>query len=133
LGCRNITKVYFEKDFNLDRFFEAIYSFGEIINTNKYANNYDYNKAIFLLNKEVFLENGFLIITENAAFHSPIGVLHYEFFINEADVLQELKLHNDQIQCVVSAKHVLFGKTQYPNLSEYADNIDTLKFLSELT
>ena len=133
LGCRNITKVYFEKDFNLDRFFEAIYSFGEIINMNKYANNYDYNKAIFLLNKEVFLENGFLIITENAAFHSPIGVLHYEFFINEADVLQELKLHNDQIQCVVSAKHVLFGKTQYPNLSEYADNIDTLKFLSELT
>jgi len=132
LGCRNVTKVYFEKGFHLDRFFEAIFSFGEIININKYANNYDYNKALFLLNKEIFLENGFLIITENAALHSAIGVLHYEFFSNESDVLQDLKLQNDHIQCVVSANHVLYGETQFPNLSDYADNVDTLKFLSEL-
>ena len=132
LGCRSVSKIYIPTDYDLNKLFKSFFKYNSIINHLKYANNYDYNKALFLLNKEIFLENGFLIITENAALHSAIGVLHYEFFSNESDVLQDLKLQNDHIQCVVSANHVLYGETQFPNLSDYADNVDTLKFLSEL-
>lgn len=132
LGCRNVTKIYFENGFRLDRFFEAIFSFGEVINMNKYANNYDYNKAMYLLNKEKFLENGFLIITEKSALQSPIGVLHYEYFAIENTVVNELESKSEQIQCVVSDINVPFGKTQCPKLNDYADDVDTLLFLSQL-
>lgn len=132
LGCRNVTKVYFEKGFELDRFFKAIYSFSDIINMNKYANNYDYHKALFLMNKEPFLENGFLMLKESPDYYSPIGVLYYEFFEDKQKVQDQLNEDQEQIQCIVSSEHIAFGKSQAPALSDYADGVDTLKFLTGL-
>lgn len=59
LGCRNVSKILIPSDFVLDRFFEAIYDFNPIIYHNKYANNYDYNKAVYLMNTLPILDNGF--------------------------------------------------------------------------
>ena len=49
LGCRNVSKLYVPQEYNFDAFFNAIYPWNEIINQAKYANNYDYNKAVYLL------------------------------------------------------------------------------------
>jgi len=132
LGCRSVTKVFFEQGFDLDRFFRGIYSYNNIVNMNKYANNYEYHKALFLMNSEKFLDNGFLILRENKDDFSPIGVLHYEYYSSEESLTEELKMRKDHIQCVVSDQHVPYGESQSPRITDYADGVDTLKFLTEL-
>ncbi len=132
MGCRNVTKLYLQSGFDLDRIFKALYDFHPIMDMNKYANNYDYHKALFLMNREPFLENGFLILKESQSYYSPIGVLHYEFFQNEEAVRTELERDSDQIQCVVGTG-VDFGSSQRPGLTDYADGVDTMEFLSKLS
>jgi hypothetical protein len=132
LGCRNVTKMFVPKDFDLNRFFGAIYKWHPISTHNKYANNYDYHKAIWLLNEEPLLENGFLLLKEDQGLHSPVGSLFYERYESPAEVEQRLSVLKDEIQCVVSHGKTPFGKAQSPSLSEYADGIDTMAFLLKL-
>jgi len=52
------------------------------------------------------------------------------------DVKNKLQQDQEQIQCIVSndliENSVPFGLTQKPNLWDYADNVDTIKFLITL-
>jgi len=120
LGCRNISKIFIPEDFNFDPLFEAFYKYKELINENKYANNFDYNRAIYLMNSVKFLENGFFIVREDFSMASPIAVLHYEKYSNIEHVKKSLKAQQDKIQCVVSAvkdiynEVIDFGKAQFP-------------------
>lgn len=139
LGCRNVTKLYVKDEGQLPNVFEAIFPWGEtVINHPKYANNYDYNRAIYLLGKDEFLDNNFVLLKKDSSLHSPIAVVNYETYTDINEVKHYLAEHNDQIQCVVGNEmkdnpdHVEFGQTQFPKLTDYADNIDTLKFLAEL-
>jgi len=133
LGCRNVTKLYLPKGYDLNHVFKAVFHYQEIGNHNKYANNYDYNKAVYLLSQVELIENGFLLMKEDEGIHSPVGVLFYEFY----DCLDEVKAiienRKDALQCVVSnldvAQRVPFGKAQSPELWDYADGIDTIEFL----
>lgn len=136
LGCRNVSKFFVPKDYNFNAFFNAIYKWHPIINESKYANNYDYNKAVYLMSEFDMLENGFLMIKQDESYASPIATLFYEYY-NSSDELQE-KLVNDldKIQCVVangfSDNEIVFGNTQNPQLSDYADNVDTVAFLLKI-
>ncbi|WP_312556521.1 acyl-CoA reductase [Empedobacter brevis] len=139
LGCRNVTKLYVKDEAQLPSVFEAIFPWGEtVINHPKYANNYDYNRAIYLLGKDEFLDNNFVLLKKDSSLHSPIAVVNYETYTDINEISSYLAEHNDQIQCVVgnemkdNPNHVEFGQTQFPKLTDYADNIDTLKFLAEL-
>lgn len=133
LGCRNVTKLYLPEGFNTDLLFEAFYDWNPIINHTKYSNNYDYNRAIYLMEQQPFLDNNFVILKESKDFHSPIGVIHYEFYKNLDEVKNELKFNEEKIQCVVGNDfEVKFGETQKPLLTDYADGIDTMKFLEGL-
>ena len=78
LGCRNVAKLYLPQDFDLDRIFKAFFPWQEVVHHNKYANNYDYTRALWMLDRISFLENGFLLLREDAALASPVGALHYE-------------------------------------------------------
>lgn len=135
LGCRNVSKLYVPKDYDFDAFFKAMYHWNAIINQDKYANNYDYNKAVYLMSLFKLLENGFLILKEDKSFGSPIGTLFYERYEDLEALKQELQAQKEQIQCVVSRdvfeNEVSFGKTQQPKLWDYADNVDTLEFLTK--
>lgn len=135
LGCRNVTKLYLPKGFDLDRFFGAIYHYQDIVNHNKYANNYDYNKAVYLMNKIELIENGFLLLKEDEALHSPIGVLFYEFYDDLTTVKDHLNENEEVIQAIVSKekieKVIPFGEAQKPELWDYADGLDTIEFLLE--
>ena len=64
LGCRSVSKLYVPKDYNFDSFFNSIFGYKDLINNHKYANNYDYNKAIYLMSEYKFLDNGFFMIKE---------------------------------------------------------------------
>ncbi len=132
LGCRNVSKIYVPSDFDLDRFFKAVYKQHEIIQHNKYANNYDYHKSIYLLNGDNILENGFMLLKETKDLASPVATVGYERYENEELLRKNLDQRSEEIQCIVSLKDVPFGQAQYPSLSDYADGVDTMSFLSGL-
>jgi hypothetical protein len=136
LGCRNVSKVYLPKGYDLDLLFGALYPYREVINGQKYANNYDYNKAVYLMSDFDFLENGFFLVRESDEWAAPIACLHYSFYEDLKSVQKEIIKNEDKIQCVVSElpleKAFPLGQAQEPQLWDYADGVNTLSFLSNL-
>ncbi len=129
LGCRNISKVYLPRGYDLHTMIKNWDHFSDVIRNNKYANNYEYNMAIYLVNKERFLDTGYLLLKESKGLSSPVSVLYYDYYDSEEKLTGETDLLRDKIQCIAGKKHVPFGKTQFPKLWDYADNFDTLEFL----
>jgi hypothetical protein len=136
LGCRNVSKLFVPKDYNFEAFFKAMFEYSEVIQYEKYANNYDYNKAVFLMSNFQLLDNEFLTIKEDTSYSSPISSVFYEFYDNLEAVKSRLSNDADQIQCIVSKdvieNSIVFGQTQQPKLWDYADNVDTLAFLTKI-
>lgn len=134
LGCRNVSKIYVPSGYSFDLLFQAFRSYDFLMEHNKYMNNYDYHRAVYLLNKEPFLTNNFVILKEAEQISSPVSVLHYQFYENEASLRQHLEEVKEKIQCIVSSfpGDVPFGKSQQPEPWDYADGVDTLQFLAEL-
>jgi len=132
LGCRNVSKVFVPKGYQIDRIFNAFYDYNAIINHHKYANNYDYNKAVWLLNSEQLLDNGFLLLKEDSSLASPTGSLYFEYYEDEFELRKNLEERQAEIQCIVSNADIPFGGSQRPALWDYADGVDTLAFLQSL-
>ena len=139
LGCRNVSKIFLPEHFDLNRLFKAFYKYRFVIENSKYANNYDYNRAVYLLNKEKFYDNGFIMLKpEDIALVSPTAVLFYQNYTNLNTVKSILEAYRDKIQCVVSTVKfqgfdvVGFGQSQIPMLWQYPDNIDVMEFLLNL-
>lgn len=136
LGCRNVSKLFLPKNYDFDAFFKAMYDWNPIINETKYANNYDYNKAVYLMSEFDILENGFLMIKEDANYASPIATVFYEYYDAMEDLKVKLVKDAENIQCIVSNNvmdnEIPFGQTQNPQLWEYADNVDTIEFLLQI-
>lgn len=132
LGCRNVSQLLIPENFDLDRLFDAIFDFKDIINHNKYANNYDYNKAVYLMNLESILDNGFLLLKESEELNSPLGMLYFYRYSTFEEIEKFIAENKTEIQVVVGQNYVPFGNAQSPSLNDYADGIDTLKFLTEL-
>nr|WP_199003092.1 acyl-CoA reductase [Flavobacterium sp. ASV13] len=133
LGCRNVSKLFVPKGYSFDAFFQAIFKYQDVIHYEKYANNYDYNKAVFLMSNFKLLDNGFLTLKEDPSYASPISSVFYEFYENIEDLQSRLEADAEQIQCIVSndliPNSIPFGQTQNPQLWDYADNVDTITFL----
>ncbi len=137
LGCRNVSKMLVPKDYDFQNFFQAMYKWHPIIHQNKYANNYDYNKAVYLMSEFDMLENGFLMIKEDSSYASPIATVFYEYYENSEALKDKLEADSDKIQCIVSKglldTEIPFGQTQNPQLWDYADNVDTIDFLLKIS
>jgi hypothetical protein len=136
LGCRNVSKLFVPKGYSFEGFFTAIYEYKDVIYYEKYSNNYDYNKAVFLMSNFKLLDNEFLTLKEDVSYASPISSVFYEYYEHIADLQKRIEIEAEQIQCVVSndlvKNAISFGQTQQPKLWDYADNVDTLKFLISL-
>lgn len=139
LGCRNVSKLFVPAGYDFTKFYESITGFtNTCLHHHKYFNNYEYNKSILLINRNFHYDNGFLMLTESPAFVSPISVVHFEYY----DALDDLKIRlqesADSIQCIVGSNDldipqvIPFGQAQKPGLSDYADSVDTMEFLSGL-
>lgn len=138
LGCRNVSKLFVPQNYTFDKFYESIIGFQEVIQHNKYANNYEYNRTVYLMsNNPSLLDNNFLLLKADATYSSPIGVLFYEFYDNINELNKKLDADKEQIQCIVSKNQKIndaidFGNAQSPSLKDYADGVDTMKFLMNL-
>jgi len=133
LGCRNVSKLFVPKAYNFDAFFKAMFKYQDLIKHHKYANNYDYNKAVYLMSEFKILDNGFLILKEEQSYASPIGSVFYEYYSDKEALKNKLSIDNEKIQCIVGndffMNNIDFGETQKPTLSDYADGVDTVEFL----
>lgn len=136
LGCRSVSKIMIPENYNFDLFFEAMYDYHDIMNSAKYANNYDYNKAVYLMSNYKLFENGFLMLKEDQSYASPIATLFYEKYESIDLLTKKLEKDKEKIQCIVGTdflpKCTEFGQTQNPGLSDYADGIDIIKFLAKI-
>lgn len=136
LGCRNVSKLFVPRGYNFDGFFKGLYNWHPIINQAKYANNYDYNKAVYLMSEFDMLENGFLMIKEDTSYASPIATVFYEYYDNIEAIRSKLDDEANNIQCIVSQgfskTEVKFGQTQNPQLWDYADGVNTIEFLLKI-
>ncbi len=141
MGCRSVSKIFIPEDYSFERFFENMQSWENIIDFYKYKNNYDYYKAMFLVNKTPHLDNGFLLLKEDTGLFSPLSVLYYQKYSKNEEFTAFISKNNDSIQCVVGnislkenfkQRVIPFGLSQYPEVWDYADNIDTMEFLSSI-
>ena len=136
LGCRSVSKLFVPQGYDFDLLFQAIYPYKDIIEEQKYANNYDYNKAVYLMSLYKLLENGFLLLKEDEHYGSPIATLFYEYYTNKETLKKKLATDREKIQCVVGHNfidgEIPFGQTQTPKLWDYADGVNTLTFLLNL-
>jgi hypothetical protein len=132
LGCRNVSKLFVPKGYDFHPFFEAMFPFKEVIDNKKFANNYEYNRAIYLMGQIPLLDNNFLLLKEDEALHSPVGVIHYQTYSNQDELTSLLANHKEQLQCLVGANFLPFGYSQQPVISDFADGVNTLEFLVNL-
>lgn len=138
MGCRNVAKLYVPENYDFTPLLEALHDYRDIVLHTKYKNNFDYYYAIHVLNKELFWNNGCVILTKNTSLQSPVANLFYDYYDTEAMLENELKSRENEIQVVVSAREwqglhsVPFGQAQEPELWDYADGVDTMAFLLSL-
>jgi hypothetical protein len=129
LGCRSVSKIFIPAGYDLHRLIKNLEGFSGIVNHNKYANNYDFNKAVWMVNKEKFLDTGYLLLKKSSDFSSPVSVLYYDYYDSLEGLKSFLNSQINKIQCIVGSNYVPFGMSQFPKLWEYADNVDTIDFL----
>ncbi|GAO45707.1 hypothetical protein FPE01S_08_00270 [Flavihumibacter petaseus NBRC 106054] len=131
MGCRNVTHLYVPEGYDFLPFLNAAKKYSSYFDHPKYKNNYDYQLAILLLNHQYYMSNGSVLLVENPAIFSPISVIHYSYY-PPGEMPLEKPEHNNSIQCIVGHGHIPFGSAQEPGLSDYADGVDTMQFLSYL-
>ncbi|MCK5135764.1 MAG: hypothetical protein KAR19_08255 [Bacteroidales bacterium] len=138
LGCRNVTKLYIPDSYDLKILLRVLDRYNYLYQHHKYGNNVDYYRTIYLMNRIDFLDNGVLLLKEDPAIASPVGVVFYERYSEIGLVQQELTSRSEEIQCCVSIHPDIVGAlqpgtSQVPMPWDYADGIDTIRFLTEMT
>ncbi len=137
LGCRNVAKLFVPEGYDMIQLLDALEGHNEVINHPKYFNNYEYNKAIYLVNKTPHLDTGYALFTQTKDLFSPLAVIFYEEYADEKQLSTALQLNADKIQCIITncamdQETIPIGKAQLPEINDYADNIDTMSFLTNL-
>jgi len=137
LGCRNVSKIYVPEDFDLVPLIDCWMPFHSLLHHHKYANNYTYQRSVLLMNQSKFLDSGFFILQESENLVSPISIIYYERYKTLKEIKEKLYVLHEKIQVITSAQgwfadSIPFGKAQAPDVNDYADNVDTMKFLKSL-
>jgi len=135
LGCRNVSKLFIHESIDVTKILDKFMSFNSLQSHNKYMNNYEYNRSVYLLNQIKHLDTGFMLLKEDEQLHSPLGVVFYETFSDISKISSRLTGIKNELQCIVCSQNLfskhntLPGTTQQPMVTEYADDIDTINFL----
>jgi len=126
-GCRNVTQIWVPEGYDFIPLLNALKKYNYLLDEHKYKHNYDYQLALLMMNRQFYMDSGGILLSENASPFAAISQIHYQFYKEEVPVF-----NREEIQCVVGKGGLSFGSLQQPNLSQYADGVDTLAFLSNL-
>ncbi|HEY0066263.1 MAG TPA: acyl-CoA reductase [Flavisolibacter sp.] len=131
LGCRNVTQLFVPREYDFIPLLGAFRKYHHLADHNKYRNNYEYNLAVHILNNRYYMSNESILLVEDPSPFSAIAQLHYQFY-DDAAALESSLRGNDSIQAIVGLGGLPFGGAQCPQITDYADGVDTMKFLGEL-
>jgi hypothetical protein len=92
---------------------------------------------MLLMNLDPHIDTGYVIAKEKAELYAPVGMLNYSFYKHTEQVKEQVQHWSEQLQCVVSNMEGIgampFGQAQCTRLSDYADGVDTTKWLLDQT
>jgi hypothetical protein len=129
-GCLNITKLYVPQQYDFIPLLKIFEKYGFLIDHNKYKNNYDYQLALLILNKEFYMTNGSILLTESASVASPVARLHFEYYTDEKSVIDSLA-DPGLAQVIAGTHQAPFGRAQQSVVCDQG-GAATLQFLLEL-
>ncbi len=126
LGCRNVSMVFHPKG--------SKPNIKKCDTHPKYHNNYLQNRALFTMQNREFVDNGSSLFIASSKFPSALSVISTYEYDSIEEVNRWISEHDEELQCIVSniVQHprcVGFGDSQRPTLMDYADEVDTMKFL----
>ena len=136
LGCRNVSKLFVPQGYDFHPLFKAWESYNDICLHHKYYNNYIYQKSILAISQRPHLDNGFVLLQESETLVSPLAMVYYQYYQSTDELLGHITSIDHKLQCIVgnvSPASIKFGQAQMPELMDYADNVDTLAFLLEIS
>ncbi|MBP9208916.1 MAG: hypothetical protein KBF37_01225 [Saprospiraceae bacterium] len=138
LGCRNVSKLYLPSGFDpCDLLENWNASFPWVREHPLYVRHFKYAKAFHTLMRSKGVFSGPVALVPGKAVPSAIATLHFEYFSDLADLNLRLRADVGSVQCICSArdlsefKSVRMGQAQFPGLFDYADGMDTMKFILE--
>ncbi|OQP51953.1 acyl-CoA reductase [Niastella populi] len=131
LGCRNVTKLYVPEQYDFIPLLNAFKKYDHLTDLHKYKHNYDYILAVLLLNRQYYMANQSILLTESKELFSPISQLNFEYY-KPGEQPEAILTNNEDVQCIVGKNHIPFGKAQSPSLTDYADGVDVMKFLRDI-
>lgn len=135
LGCRSVSHLFVPAGYTFDRLFSVFEKLGkEFTMHHHYLNNLDYQKTVHLMNRLPFLDSGIALLIENKTLPSPIGIINYQFYSSKNEFNEYLTMEKENLQCVGTAmsefeKAIPFGRAQQPDIDDFADGIDVIKWL----
>lgn len=138
MGCRNVTFLLVPENYNWEPFMKAGEPLRTLRDHTKYSNNYDYYKSIYLLNRDVFLDNEAFMVRQMDRPGAPVSVVHYAVYRDEQALQNWLQEHEPEIQCLATEngslfeRSVPFGTAQKPELSDWPDGKNVLDFLTNI-
>jgi 5'(3')-deoxyribonucleotidase len=137
MGCRNVSKLFIPPGYNIESLLPHFSTFSWIKNHSKYYHNYSFQSSRYILEHRQFIDGQFFIMAKSKDLVSPLSCLYYDEYGNTLEAGDIIRLNKNKIQCVVSSNglfpnNIDFGMAQYPELWDYADDIDTMKFLAEI-
>jgi len=132
LGCRNVSLIFLPKQTDITKILDQWDDLKKTLDHHKYANNYTYQKAMLLMNQQPHLDTDYILLRELNEIHAPLGTVNYWYYENREEVAAFVKNHQEAIQCIAAHSEIPFGNTQNPTLWDYADGVDTMRFLQQL-
>lgn len=134
-GCRNVSLLYVPEGYCWQPLAAVLSARQTLLQHAGYANNYRYQKALHTLENKPFQDVSVALLREDASLHAPPAVVHYRYYAAIGDALASIGQQRGQIQCVVGRamncdNFCTFGHAQRPSLHDYADGVDTMKWLT---
>ena len=127
-GYLNVKKLFVPRDFDFIPLLKALDKYHFLIDHNKYKNNYDYQLALLILNKEFYMTNGGILLTEGRSTSAPTARLNYEYYDDPGAVPNS----NGSVAAgngLAGKGYEDLGRAGQSVLSEHLSGPDTLQFL----
>ena len=128
MGCRNVTQVWVPTGYDFIPLIKALKKYSYLADQHKFKHNYDYQLALLMMNRQFYMDAGGILMSENPSPFAAISQIHYQYY----EPGTTPNLNPIDIQCIVGKSGLPFGSLQKPSISQYADGVDTLAFLSTL-
>ncbi|MCF8308213.1 MAG: hypothetical protein K9I68_04305 [Bacteroidales bacterium] len=91
-SSHNISKLFIPEEYSLKGLKESFEEYKDLFDHNTYRTNYDYYKSVFLMNKENYDDNGFVLFKENKQRSiNPLSVIYFERYNKRSEAEEHVK------------------------------------------